>query len=413
MSRKHKSNRRRKITHSNVPAIHNDTQQQTEAEKNLLPEKASQSTEPTTDNALLDRVESQNLNVFKNNDVHESLYSLDAHYEAQETNNEELNINTQQQNNTVNSIENTPDNSDNENINAANDTAAASLLEYEQLKHKNRRRLVSAGALVLVAGSLFAAASKDKIQNDPSLSVVKVASQTVAQPEILRPAGSENKVDLNLDDINSPLKLENNTVATPQDHGSIAATQKIKNTRTTGTVKSNSTTPSPTINNDKNREEIRLAEERRQRAQNKANEAEAKRLAAEKEVASKARAAQANADRIRDNERTQLRAQLTTERATREKQRAQRQAIERANKTASNSGGSKAIQAGAFADKEAAKRLQQQLRDLNYNARLEEVQTNKGKVYRVRTGEFSNHSEAKNALTKMQKQGLSGMVVEK
>lgn len=448
MSRKHKSNRRRKITQSNVPALHNDTQQvDTVAENETTQPENTTETTATTAAALPDSSETQpnsSLNTDTENthsgsqnttDENDSPYSLDAHYDAQEQDKQENQV-VHSENAVASSLKAEPDNAvsgsneakttPTENPVASNTATATSLAEYEQLKHKNRRRLVSAGALVLVAGSLFAAASKDNAQkqNDPSLSVVKVASQPVMQPEILRPAGSENKVDLSMDDVPSTaIPLKNNMVATPQERAALAAKQKAATTAKPKTNADNDNTTTKAVKpvapvqtaaeKAKAREEARLAEERRQRAQSKAAEAEARRQETEREVANKARIAQANADRIRNDERAKLRAQLTVERAAQEKQRAQRQAAERASKSNSGSGGNKAIQAGAFADKESAKRMQQQLRSLNYNARLEEVQTNKGKVYRVRTGDFANDAEAKNALNQMKNKGVNAMVVGK
>lgn len=443
MSRKHKSNRRRKITQSNVPALHNDTPKVDAVAENetTQPENSTETT-ATTAAALPDSSDTQpesslntdtenahsgSLNAATEND---SPYSLDAHYDAQEQDNKENQVVNHSETAVASSLKTEPDNTvsgsseteNTENVSPANTAAATSLAEYEQLKHKNRRRLVSAGALVLVAGSLFAAASKDNAQkqNDPSLSVVKVASQPVMQPEILRPTGSETKVDLNMDDVPSTaIPLKNNMVATPQERAALAAKQKAATTAKPKTNADNDNTTAKAVKpvaptqtaaeKVKAREEARLAEERRQRAQSKAAEAEARRQETEREIANKAREAQVNADRIRNDER----AKLTVERAAQEKQRAQRQAAERASKANSGSSGNKAIQAGAFADKESAKRMQQQLKSMNYNARLEEVQTNKGKVYRVRTGDFANDSEAKNALNQMKNKGVNAMVVGK
>lgn len=465
MSRKHKSNRRRKITQSNVPAPIDykksvETAQETNAQPENISENATETALPdSTENPVANTLptETENtvagsLNAASEND---SPYSLDAHYAAQEQNNTECEVLATEavaaaeptQDSSL-KTENSPENNEPSPAVASTNAApqptqptttespaveAVSLVEYEQLKNKNRRRLVSAGALVLVAGSLFAAASKDNAQhaNDPALTMIKVASQPTEQPEILRPAGSDRLADLSMDDTPSrPIPLKNNAIATPQDRIAnptprVAPPTKTKTVSTTNVAKPNFTPPPQPVTeniksreipkpreNTKTREEMRLAEERRQRAQIKAAEAEARRLATEREVASKARAAQANADRMRNNER----AQLTIERAAQEKQRAQRQAAERANKTAAanNSGsGNKAIQAGAFADKEAAKRMQQQLRSLNYNARLEEVQTNKGRVYRVRTGNFANDSDAQSALNQIRNKGVNAMVVGK
>lgn len=431
MSRKHKSHRKQKITQSNAPAPFATAKKQaatpaptqpentapamdtvvaanTLPETEATPETASPATPITHLENEVEVAENQNHNTPANEDT---VYSLDAHYDAQQAN---ASVAASQ------NSENTASASPADSGSSTTENMVASLNEYEQLKRKNRRRLVGAGALVLVAGSLFAAASKDNVQNTPQLNPVKPVEQV--QTEILRPAGSENKIDLSMDhEKAAPLVLKNNSVAPPlpQQNKAKATTMATapmvsKPTPTTSSV-SKPNTPS-SEERAKAREEARAAEERRQKAQSKAAEAEAKRSETERAIANKARAAQAAADRNRNAER----AQLTAERAAEEKQRAQRQAQAAANNhkanhnnTKSNSGGKSSIQAGAFADKEAARRMQQQLKDLNYTARLEEVQTSKGKMYRVRTGNFSNESEARSALNKLQNKGVNGMVVGK
>ncbi|QMT30615.1 SPOR domain-containing protein [Alysiella filiformis] len=436
MSRKHKSHRKQKITQSNAPAPFATAKKQaatpapTQPENtapamdnvvaaNTLPETetAPETASPATPiNHLENEVEvAENHNTPANEDT---VYSLDAHYDAQQANaSVAASLNTENAA-TTDTAPDTPSAAPADSGSSTTENVAVSLNEYEQLKRKNRRRLVGAGALVLVAGSLFAAASKDNVQNTPQLNPVKPVEQV--QTEILRPAGSENKIDLSMDNEKAaPLVLKNNSVAPPLP-------QQNKAKPTTMAAAPTVSKPTPSVSKPsaqsseeraKAREEARAAEERRQKAQSKAAEAEAKRLEAERAVANKARAAQAAADRNRNAER----AQLTAERAAEEKQRAQRQAqVATANSNKANnnnnkssSGGKSSIQAGAFADKEAARRMQQQLKDLNYAARLEEVQTSKGKMYRVRTGNFSNESEARSALNKLQNKGVNGMVVGK
>lgn len=420
MSRKHKS-RKPKITQSNVPAavaketekpqVQSDVQNET-----ALPENHN-NTEQSATAASTSPISEKTETVQSHDD-----YSLDAHYAAQENKNDDANQHITTPNLTAASAhaENmAPNDPEPAAVSGSlNSETAASLNEYEQLKRKNRRRLVGAGALVLVAGSLFAAASKDSTQSNPKLSTTKVVEQQVLQPEILRPAGSENKIDLSIDDEKTaPLVLKNNAMSGTQNRNNAAAASP-QNANRNNTMLAQNTKNSTTSSNNtqsaadrsKAREEARAAEERRKKAHSKANEAEAKRQEAERIIANKAKIAQAAADRNRNAER----AQLTVERAAEEKQRAQRQAAASTSSKSSNGGGgSKAIQAGAFSDREAARRMQQQLKNLNYAARVEEVQTSKGKIYRVRTGDFNNQTDAKNALNKLQNKGVNAMVVGK
>ena len=71
------------------------------------------------------------------------------------------------------------------------------------------------------------------------------------------------------------------------------------------------------------------------------------------------------------------------------------------------------VQAGAFRDPNAAKQAQQKIKSLNYAAAIiEEVSTDKGKIYRVKTGVFPSRAEADAAAAKLKANGLGGIVLE-
>ena len=69
------------------------------------------------------------------------------------------------------------------------------------------------------------------------------------------------------------------------------------------------------------------------------------------------------------------------------------------------------IQAGAYNSQAQAKKVQQRLADAGYSASINEVDTAKGKVYRVRTGSFSSQEAAQDALAKIRLQGVDGVVI--
>ena len=69
------------------------------------------------------------------------------------------------------------------------------------------------------------------------------------------------------------------------------------------------------------------------------------------------------------------------------------------------------IQAGAYNSQAQAKKVQQRLADAGYSTSINEVDTAKGKVYRVRTGSFSSQEAAQNALAKIRLQGVDGVVI--
>ena len=66
----------------------------------------------------------------------------------------------------------------------------------------------------------------------------------------------------------------------------------------------------------------------------------------------------------------------------------------------------------AQADRAAAKQAQQKIKSLNYAAAIEEVSTDKGKIYRVKTGVFPSRAEAAAAAAKLKANGLGGIVLE-
>ena len=70
------------------------------------------------------------------------------------------------------------------------------------------------------------------------------------------------------------------------------------------------------------------------------------------------------------------------------------------------------VQVGAYRDIAAAKAAQQKMKGLNYSSSIEEVVTDKGKVYRLKTGSFPNKSEAEIAASKLKARGLGGIVLE-
>ena len=129
-------------------------------------------------------------------------------------------------------------------------------------------------------------------------------------------------------------------------------------------------------------------------------DADAKKRAAERERdAEKKRTAERDAERKRQQEREAAKRQ--PEKRAEAKPEAKKDAPVRA-----------VVQAGAYRDKEQARKVQQQLKGMNYDAHLEEVKTDKGTVYRVKTGTFPNKEAAGKALDKIQSRGIAGRVLE-
>ncbi|MDO4696595.1 MAG: SPOR domain-containing protein [Neisseria sp.] len=71
------------------------------------------------------------------------------------------------------------------------------------------------------------------------------------------------------------------------------------------------------------------------------------------------------------------------------------------------------IQAGAFRDIEQAKQMKKRLNDAGIIVDITTVNTDKGKVYRVRTGSYPNRAAAERALTRLKEKGINGKVIDK
>lgn len=353
--------------------------------------------------------------------------------------------------------------------------------EYEQLQRRNRRRLVGAGALVLVAGGLFAAATTS---NMPAPKLVTTDQNPYVKTEILRPDNGASAVanydlsanaeemsddtpliqtqlpkksattaalDTNKDDKAVTLTAsekaaqdarlqrekaqrialrrkqeaerqaqlaQNNSSANNNATATKAAPKATNPTNNNVAVNTAKSTAPAAADQAEAKRKAREDEQRQRKAQALASKAESERAAKEIAAAEKIHQAQLAADKARVAERSKILGNNNTttkpetnnntssDKIQQEKQRAQRIADERtkANKQI-------AIQAGSFADKAQAQKMQQQLKGMNYSAGIEEVKTEKGTVYRVKTGKFANKDEADNALKNMKDKGVKGIIV--
>ena len=161
-------------------------------------------------------------------------------------------------------------------------------------------------------------------------------------------------------------------------------------------------------------EEKRLAEQKKRDDAKKA--AEEKRLAEQKKRLEERKQAEAK----KAEEEKRLAEQKKRDDAKRTAGNKAGQALENKSKPAkadpkeilNNQKGRRAmIQAGAYNSQAQAKKVQQRLADAGYSTSINEVDTAKGKVYRVRTGSFSSQEAAQNALAKIRLQGVDGVVI--
>ena len=414
-----------------------------------------------------------------------------------------------------------------------------SMNEYEQLKRKNRRRLVGASAMVLVAGIVFGVAVNSGDEGGNAAQNINI-NKDGGQPEILtpkpiEPAGGKTRQD----ELENPLlagggstqdEAANDTFEMPSEKAKeVPPVYELKEGQETveaqgddGNVHTvvkkaepnndydQQPLPAITINNSNKqaaekaeRKAAQKAAEAKRQAEEKAREiaerkAEADRLAAEEEEAERAKREEearlakqkqeaeekrlaerqakeqkrleakqrAEEKRLKEEERLAELKQQREERkqaemkkaeeekrlaeqkkrleerkqaeakiAEEEKRLAEQKKRDDAKKTAGNKaqqalenkakpakadpkeilnnqkGRRAMIQAGAYNSQAQAKKVQQRLADAGYSASINEVDTAKGKVYRVRTGSFSSQEAAQNALAKIRLQGVDGVVI--
>ena len=331
---------------------------------------------------------------------------------------------------------------ENNNSNDSQDVLAG----YEQLKNQNRRRLIGAGAIAVLAGGLFAAVAGNGPKDNIEPKMANPQPQETAT-EILRPGGVSSEA---VAEIHSLPPLPDS----PQQNASVGETAQRQPESRPVPVQAAPVRPTEDEGiSEAERRRIRREQQRleqqqqREEAARKRAEArkarEQERLKAEQERIAKARAdeqqrRQAQAIVAKAEAERAAEAKAAAERAARQKAAAdEARKAERAKLMAQQKAADKAVaakteqakdkpqnaksagrerkavvQAGACRDPNAAKQAQQKIKSLNYAAAIEEVSTDKGKIYRVKTGVFPSRAEAAAAAAKLKANGLGGIVLE-
>lgn len=170
---------------------------------------------------------------------------------------------------------------------------------------------------------------------------------------------------------------------------------------------------------EKQQAERRQAAAEKAAAERKAKQAEAKKDTAKPKETVKADAAKAKADEktkktaVKEAEtKTAVKAADKPKTADKAKTAEKTKTAQKAksdNKTAAK--GRAAIQAG-YAEKERALSLQRKMKAEGINATITEVNTAKGKVYRVRSNAYQNSKDAERDLNKLRVHGIAGQVVK-
>ena len=352
--------------------------------------------------------------------------------------------------------------------------------EYEHLKNKNRRRLIGAGAITVLAGGLFAAVASNGPKDNIEPKMAQPQQQQHVATEVLRPSGVAPQTASTVPTLTAAEASRPITSSSPSTRVKPVPPLAQDNTSAKTRTPTPAATPAPTLADADSqasleeqrrlrREEQRKAREQRRLEQQQAREEAARKRAEARQERAEARAraeqeriAKARADEARRKQAQEVVAKAEAERAAKQKaaleraaeqkaaadearraERAkllaqQKAAAERAAqaKTAPKKADDKAanktvpkqpekavaskdnrekrasVQVGAYRDIAAAKAAQQKMKGLNYSSSIEEVVTDKGKVYRLKTGSFPNKSEAEIAAGKLKARGLGGIVLE-
>ena len=329
-----------------------------------------------------------------------------------------------------------------------------SLDEYEQLKRKNRRRLVGASAMVVLAGILLAKVLNQGAGEEaaPAASAPEMVAASVEAPQIMvnnEAASADDASDLapsavlepapeadtdtdahtgTSTELANPLAGRAAPSATetsapevrPSETAKPIETAKPATSKPLEATKPAEAAPPPVVVID-NQAERKAAAEReaaakaRQQAEQKARE-----QAAAKEAERKQRAERAAAQKAEAQKAEALKKQQAAKTQAEKKTSAQDALNNKAAKSAANpqailegstTGGRVIIQAGAYSSSAQANQVLQKLADAGVSAHVSESETSKGTVYRVRTGSYPNRTAANQALAKIRQQGLDGMVI--
>lgn len=365
---------------------------------------------------------------------------------------------------------------------------------YEELKRRNRRRLVVASSLVAVSGILLGSAmgsGSDEAEEQPAKQV-EVSAEQMERAAVLEPADKGETAAKSEADVpvlpavpaSDVEILKPAAVEAPQDIGQapiVLVNDKLVDSDIKGLEESERIQKAEAAKREaeerraEERRQQRLAEQRAKRAaeqqrkeaaakessrdavkqemakaeaaakkraaakaeqekqqaerrqaaadkaaaERKAKQAEAKKDTAKQKETVKAEAAKAKSDEktkktaVKEAESKTAKAADKAQTAEKAKTAEKNQTAQKAksdNKTAVK-GGKAAIQAG-YAEKERALSLQRKMKAEGINATITEVNTEKGKVYRVRSSGYKNSKDAERDLNKLRVHGIAGQVVK-
>ena len=354
---------------------------------------------------------------------------------------------------------------------------------YEELKRRNRRRLVAASGLVVVSGILLGSVmnmGSDKAE-EASAKQAEVSAEQVERAPVLEPVGQGETVAKSEEEVpvlpavpaSDVEILKPAAVEAPQDIGQVPivlVNDKLVDSDIKGLEESERIQKAEAA---KREAEERRAEERRQqrlaeqrakraaeqqrkeaaakepsrdavkqemakaeaaakkraaaRAEQEKQQAEQRRQAAAAKAAAERKAKQAEVRKDTAKPKENLKADAAKAKAddtakktvargaenrtARAADRAPTAPRARSDNAGNTAKGRAVIQAG-YAEKERALSLQRKMKAEGINATITEVNTERGKVYRVRSSGYNNSRDAERDLNKLRVHGIAGQVVK-
>ena len=337
------------------------------------------------------------------------------------------------------------------------------LTGYEQLKRRNRRRLVTASCLVAASCLLLAAAlSSDPAENPPAAptdetgSIENQAASTVQTPTLKSASeGVEPAADKPQDladeeqapaadngisepeDVGAPLVIINDRLDDSNIKG-LEASEKLQQEEAAKTAQAEAKQRAAekaqtTVNNKDTVEKPKQAAESKLQKTERASESKPK----TKELAQK------NADKVSEKPKTlpeKSKSDSTkSDKAVKEPKKSDKaeskkpvekegsdgkkhETASKADKAktaehgktaekekSEKSGKKSAIQAG-YAEKERALSLQRKMKAAGIDSTITEIMTDNGKVYRVKSSNYKNARDAERDLNKLRVHGIAGQV---
>ena len=326
------------------------------------------------------------------------------------------------------------------------------LTGYEQLKRRNRRRLVTASCLVAASCLLLAAAlSSDPAENPPAAptdetgSMENQAASTVQTPTLKSASeGVEPAADKPQDLAGEePAPAADNGISEPEDVGAplviindrlddsnikgLEASEKLQQEEAAKTAQAEAKQRAAekaqvTVDNKDTVEKPKQAAESKPKTKEPAQKTADKVSEKPKTLPEKSKSDSTKSDKVvkepKKSDKAESKKPVEKEGSDGKKHetasKADKAKTAEHGKTAEKeksekSGKKSAIQAG-YAEKERALSLQRKMKAAGIDSTITEIMTDNGKVYRVKSSNYKNARDAERDLNKLRVHGIAGQV---